>query len=102
MFGWFRKKPDARATYILCVEAIKATWTKLDHRETSTPTELAAELESLAGPAFRFMYKHFPLSKEAPPSLVWRAIFTAVLESKTHSPDDVNKAIDLLRAKYID
>ena len=48
------------------------------------------------------MYTKFPITKHAPPSVLWMAVFTAVLESKTHPTDEVNKAVNLLRAKYVD
>ena len=104
--GWFGKKPDAadieaeaKAIFDLCVEAFKRTWIGLNPK-TPTAEALAAEIEEFSQTAFRFMFTRFPLTKEAPPYFLWLTVFTAVLESKTHDPDQVNKAIDLLRAKY--
>jgi hypothetical protein len=104
--AWFRKKPTAadieaqgNAIFEVCVEAFKRTWTDLNP-QTSTPEALAAQIEEFAQTAFRFMFTRFPITKDAPPSFVWNTVFTAVLESKTHSVEEVNKAIDLLRPRH--
>jgi hypothetical protein len=49
-----------------------------------------------------FHVREIPYHETRTPSILWMAAFTAVLESKTHPTDEVNKAIDLLRAKYAD
>jgi hypothetical protein len=104
--AWFRKKPTAddiaaqgKAIFEVCVEAFKRAWTDLNP-QPSTPEALAGQIEEFAHTAFRFMFTKFPLTKDAPRSFIWNTVFTAVLESKTHSTDEVNKAIELLRAKY--
>ncbi len=103
---WFRKRQDGadieaegKAIFDLCVEAFKRTWIGLNPK-TETPEALAAQIEEFSQSAFRFMFTRFPITKEAPPYFLWLTVFTAVLESKTNSTDRVNKAIDLLRAKY--
>lgn len=103
---WFRKKPttadvekQGKAIFEVCLEAFKRTWMDLNP-QTSTPEELAAQIEEFSQTAFRFMFTKFPITKDAPPSFIWNTVFTAVLETKTHSVEEVNKAIDLLRAKY--
>jgi hypothetical protein len=108
MFGWFGKKPtqadidsQAKAAYEQSVEVFKRTWAELNPK-ASTPEQLAYEIEQFSGSAIRFMYTKFPITKHAPPSVIWMAVFTAVLESKTHPTDEVNKAVNLLRAKYVD
>jgi hypothetical protein len=108
MFGWFGKKSaqadidsQAKAAYEQSVEIFKRTWAELNPK-ASTPEQLAHEIELFSGNAFRFIYTKFPITKHAPPSILWMAVFTAVLESKTHPTDEVNKAINLLRAKYVD
>jgi hypothetical protein len=103
--GWFSKKPaaevekEAKAIFDLCVEAFRRTWVDLAHH-SATPEELAAEIEEFSQTAFRFMFTRFPLTKQAPPKFVWLTVFTAVLESKTYPVEQVNRAIDLLRAKH--
>jgi hypothetical protein len=106
MFGWFRKKPTAddiaaegKAIFDVCVKVFRKTWTDLNP-QADTPEELAAEIEKFSHTAFRLMFTKFPLTKEAPPYFLWLTVFTAVLEAKTHPAEQVNKAIDLLRAKY--
>jgi hypothetical protein len=104
--SWFRKTPTAddivaQGTAIMevCIEAFKRTWIDLNP-QAPTPEALAAKIEEFAQTAFRFMFERFPITKDAPPSFVWNTVFTAVLESKTHTTDEVNRAIDLLRKKY--
>ena len=104
--GWFRKKSSAgdieaqcKAIFDVCVEAFRRTWTGLNPQAT-TPEALAAKIEEFSQGAFQFMFTKFPLTKDAPPFFLWLTVFTAVLESKIHPADQVNKAIDLLRAKY--
>jgi hypothetical protein len=79
--GWFRKTPTAddiaaqgKAILEVCVEAFKRTWIELNPK-APTPEMLAVQIEEFV-------------------------VFAAVLESKTHTTDQVNKAIDLLRKKY--
>jgi hypothetical protein len=107
MFGWFSKKQtqadldaEAKQIYVQCVEVFKRTWAELNPR-AATAEQLAFEIEQFSADAFRFMYTKFPLTKHAPASLLWMAVFTAVLECRTHPTDQVNNAIDLLRAKYV-
>ena len=84
------------------IEVCKRTWADLHPTpNASMPSEqLAREIEEFAQSAFRFMFAQFPIMKEAPPFHLWLVVFTAVLETKTLPTDNVNAAIDLLRAKY--
>ena len=106
MFGWFRKKSDPpdveaqiKAVYDVCVGAFTKTWLDLNPR-TTTIEELAVEINKFGVMATQIMFTKFPIMKQAPGKVIWLIIFTAVLEAKTHPVDDVNKAIDLLRARY--
>jgi hypothetical protein len=105
--GWFSRKPQApdieaevKAISDLCVEAFKLMWSGLNSK-ADTPEALAAEIEEFSQSAFWFMFTKFPLTKQAPPYFLWLTVFTAVLESKTHPTAQVNEAIELLRAKYV-
>jgi hypothetical protein len=86
--------------YALCVEIYKQTWVKLNPK-ASTVEELALEIEQFSDSAFRFAYTNFPDMKKDP-SAIWMAVFATVLETKIHPTDQVNKALDLLCAKYKD
>jgi hypothetical protein len=106
VFGWFRKKtvpPDVeaqiKAIYDVCVAALTKVWLDIDPR-TTTIEELAVEINKFGTMATEVMFTKFPIMKQAPAKLIWLIVCTAVLESKTHPVDDVNKAIDLLRAQY--
>jgi hypothetical protein len=104
MLGWFRKKsapltPEIQKIYDQCVTVCTRTWRELNPK-TTTEEQLAHEIEGFGSSATAFIYTKFPIMKQAPPNLLWLIVFTAVLESNTHPAADVNKAIDMLRAKY--
>ena len=106
MFGWFKRKQrqkdsDARvkATISLCTEIFRRTWLDAVHNST-TPLELAEEMELFSQSAFRLMYEKFPITRQAPPFLLWLTVFTAVAEASTHPQDTVNDAIEMLRQRY--
>ena len=104
MFGWFKKKEsdaggELRETMALCIEIFRRTWLDAKH-SSPTAIELASEMEVFSASAFHLMYEKFPITRQAPPMVLWLTVFTAVAEAKTHSQDLVNGAVEILRQKY--
>ncbi len=104
--GWFTKKPtqaeieaQLKSIYDVCVKAFTAAW-KEASRPAETPEHLAAAIEEFAAGAVASVYNRFPVMKEAPPKLLWMAVLTAVEEARTHQEAQLEKAFELLRAKY--
>ncbi len=62
---------------------------------------LCQRIEAFATPAIAGMMQNFPSTKDVPVGLLRRAVFTAILESGTHHPDDVSSAIAQLEVKYV-
>jgi hypothetical protein len=107
MFGFLRskQKPELSAdlvkeTLATCTEVFKKTWLGVLHKSISG-AELAAEMEYFSTSAFKFMFEKFPVTRTAPPFVLWLAVFTAVAEAKTHPTSTVNEAVELLRRKYV-
>jgi hypothetical protein len=102
-FKWKKPEPDTeeiKAVFDLCVEVFKRTWRGMQHQSLSAAAA-ATEMEEFAETAFQFVFDKFPIMQEAPPHLLWLAVFKAVLDSKTYPAQRVSGAIDLLREKYV-
>ena len=83
------------------VEILKRKWVEF---QTMVPfpadVPLTHRIEAFIVPAREGILKHYPIMRMAPPGLIWEMVFAAVIESKTHLPDDVSKARASLAAKY--
>ena len=51
-------------------------------------------------PVSEGILQNFPIMRSAPAEVIWEMVFLAVLQSKTHSADEVSKAREVLAAKY--
>ena len=63
-------------------------------------TPLSKKIDLFAMPLREFFQKNHPQLLAGGSEIFWMTIFTAVLEAKTHSKEDVNAAIEQLSAKY--
>ena len=61
---------------------------------------LADRIEVFAAPAREYISRYHPAIFDAPAGVFWMTILTAVIESKTHTPEEVNKAKDELALRY--
>jgi hypothetical protein len=83
------------------VEVLKLKWVefqKLVPLRSDLP--LSDRIEAFIVPARVGILKHYPTMRTAPAGLIWEMVFVAVIESKTHTPDEISDARALLAAKY--
>lgn len=82
-------------------EEVKAKWLYFHqniHLKSDIP--LSKKIDMFAMPIQEFFRNKYPLILSGPTEIFWLTIFTAILESKTHSKEDVNAAITELQEKY--
>jgi hypothetical protein len=105
--SWFRRKRKSDASQLLkrevtdCTRQISEKWvyfTKtLKFKET---VSLAEQIDVFVVPIQEFVEAKYPLLMAEPINIFWTMLFTAILQSKTHSSDEVNAAITELDKKY--
>jgi hypothetical protein len=106
---WRKRKPreeeiadQLRAEAAKVVEVLKRKWVEF---QTLVPfradVPLADRIEAFVMPAREGILKHYPIMHVAPDGLIWEMIFVAVIESRTHPPEEVSKARASLAAKYV-
>lgn len=106
MFRWLRKhsvpaSADLSAIVAAATSDLSATWKEfIAAVHLKLEVSLATRIDIFCGPASKFLANKYPALSNTPPHVFWMMIFTVVLESKTHSGEDVNRAISELRAKY--
>jgi hypothetical protein len=109
MFGWEKKsKLDGlaealEAERLSCKDQIVTKWSYFTKALVfKDEVTLAQKIEMFAVPAREYVEKNHQLLLAGPNAeeLSWLTIFTAILESKTHSPNEVNAAIDQLSTKF--
>lgn len=61
---------------------------------------LAKIMECFVTPAREYVVSAYPEFSDAPNQLIWIMVFSAVLESKTHSKEIVNAAVSEIEEKY--
>jgi hypothetical protein len=111
MFGFFKKKKENIKPVIssaLLEEHMNAAIDSLQNKciyfnqELPFKKEVPLEkiIESFVFPAREYVVLAYPEFSDAPNHLIWTMVFTAVLESKTHSKEVVNIATSELEEKY--
>ena len=105
--GWFRRKPEADVADLLkqqsaeCTRKITEKWVNyVNVLKFKSEVSLSEQIETFALPVRKFVENHYPLLATAPPNVFWMMIFVAVLESDTHSSEQVNEAVAQLEKKY--
>ena len=111
MFGFFKKKKantkPVISTALLeehmnaAIDSLQNKWIYFN-QELPFKEEVPLEeiMECFVAPAREYVVSAYPEFSDAPNHLIWTMVFTAVLESKTHSKEVVNIAISELEAKY--
>jgi hypothetical protein len=83
------------------VEVLKGKWAYFN---TAVPfrddVSLADRIEAFVEPAREGILNNYPIMRTAPNDIIWEMVFVAVIESKTHRPDEVSQARAALAAKY--
>ena len=110
MFSWFRRNGRSDALtekltdqYRECTAKIIDKWIYFNNTfKFKNSVSLADQIDSFSAPISEFVENHYSLLLKGPNpgEFFWTMLFTGVLESKTHSANDVNKAIEILRSKY--
>jgi hypothetical protein len=107
MFSLFKKRkaptPDElRSQTAIATDAIKSKWIYLNstvHFRAEIP--LSAKIDAFITPIHLFFEKSYPVLAAGPAEVFWLTTFTAILESGTHSKEQINAAIAELRPKYV-
>ena len=108
MFGLFRKrKPtthssdELKANMDIVTEELRTKWfdfyTRLNFKSDVPLSEI---IETFIVPAREYIISTYPYFSTAPNKVVWMMVFTAVMESGTHSTEIINDAVAELEAKY--
>lgn len=107
MFGLFKKRNQflsaeelSRLSQAARAE-VREKWLQFHHSvhlEAGVP--LAQKIDLFAQPLAEFFQQHYPQLLLGGSEIFWLTTFTAILESGTHSKDEVNSAVVQLQAKY--
>jgi len=106
MFGFFKKRaslPTTEDVQLIAASArqdIKRKWLYFDqtiHFKAEAP--LSEKIDLFAQPLREFVAKKYPLLLTSG-EIFWLTVFSAILESGTHSKELVNEAIEELQGKY--
>ena len=87
-----------------CTNDIKARWFHYnDNFKFNDSVDLSQIIDGFSILIYEFVKKHYPalIGHKDSGYLFWIMVFTAVLESGTHEKDDVNRATQILRQKYV-
>jgi hypothetical protein len=109
MFQWLKRKPptaaqmadDLRAMTSAAITDVKAKWIQFDsdiHTKADVPLSSKMGIFIEAIPIF--LKKKYPHIFLGTSEMFWLTVFTAILESGTHSKDKVNAAIAELKKTY--
>lgn len=103
--GWFSKKASADITTNLassasdCVVQISKKWKYFcETLHFKADVQLDMRIEAFSMPILAFVEGNYPelLKGPNPGEFFWTMLFTGILESKTHNPEEVNIAIEVL------
>jgi hypothetical protein len=107
MFGFFKKRDKfANAAELssqsdAALREVKEKWIYFHntiHLKDDVP--LSLKIDAFSQPVAQFFQQKYPQLLLGGSQIFWMTIFTAVLESGTHSTDQVNAAISQLQKKY--
>jgi hypothetical protein len=111
MFGFFKKKKvnikPVISTSLLeehmnaATDSLQTKWINFN-QELPFKKDIPLEkiIEYFVPPAREYVVSAYPEFSDAPNHLIWTMVFTAVLESETHSKEIANVAISELKEKY--
>ena len=112
MFGFFKKKKANTKPVIsnalledhmnAATDSLRNKWINFN-QELPFKEDMPLEkvIECFVAPAREYVVSAYPEFSDAPNHLIWTMVFTAVLESETHSEETVNAAISELEEKYM-
>jgi hypothetical protein len=107
MFTFFKKRspvPDKDSLSALSNAAlsdVKEKWLVFDRTiQLNDSVPLAHKIDMFAEPLSTFFQTKYPALLSGGSQVFWLTIFTAVLESGTHSKEAVNDAVDSLSRRY--
>ena len=109
MFGLFKKrKPtpspssdELKAHMDITTDALRTKWTDLHQQlKFKSDVPLSEIIETFIVPAREYVISKYPEFSGLPNQVVWTMVFSAVMESGTHSKEAVNEAVAELDAKY--
>jgi hypothetical protein len=108
VFGFFKKKrqefPSAEELKRLTAaarEEVKAKWIYFNETiQLNEAVPLSQKIDFFVQPIQEFFKNKYPILLIGPTEIFWLTVFTAILESGTHSKESVNAAIEELRGKY--
>lgn len=83
------------------IEEVKSRWLYFrDNIHLNSDVSLAKEIDIFVVPIKEFIGDKYPELLNGPSDAFWLSIFMAILDSGTHSKDEVNTAIADLQKKY--
>ncbi len=107
MFEFFKKRKKllsadelSQMTAMACTE-VRDKWIHFHNTvHLSDEVSLEQKIDFFSQPLSEFFRKKYPQMLLGGSELFWLTTFTAILESGTHSKEQVNAAIDALQGKY--
>jgi hypothetical protein len=108
MFGLFkRRKPtppssdELESHMVIATGALLTKWTDFHQQlKFKSDVPLSEIIEIFIVPAREYVTSTYPEFSSAPNQVVWMMVFSAVMESGTHSKEAVNEAVAELEVKY--
>ena len=108
MFGLFKNRSQAKALDAELRAQMESATNNLGQKWLQFHEELKFKddvplseiIEIFLSPAREFVLKKYPGFSNAPNSVIWMMVFSAVMKSETHSKDEVNEAVSILESKY--
>lgn len=107
MFNFFKKRnsvPEMDSLAALsdsALAAVKGKWIVYDSSvKLNDSVSLGQKIDLFADPLLEFFRAEYPALLLGGWDVFWLTVFTAVLQSGTHSKEEINAAISQLRSKY--
>ncbi len=108
MFGIFERRSETppsgdelKAKMDIATDALRGKWTDFHQQlKFKGDVHLSEIIEIFIVPAREYVISTYPEFSAAPNQMLWMMVFSAVMESGTHSKEVVNEAVAQLEAKY--
>lgn len=108
MFSFFKKQKSEPTTEEIstlassALEEVKGKWIYFNETvHLTSDVSLSQKIALFAQPIQQLFQTRYPLLLLGSSEIFWLTVFTAILESGTHSKENVNAAIAELKSKYV-
>ena len=93
---------DIRQDASECIEALKGHWLRFyNGLERKDDLPLSTQVEAFAGPAADFVGRNYPRLLSGGSNIFWLLVATAILQSGTHSREDINSTLDEIKTNIL-